>query len=192
MSKVVDLFGVDVAANPDADWRRIVGDQNCPFAGKRCFKVRKSQPGISIGTCTIHHGREPAPVMIRPNRLTERGQVFVDCLHLLQIHHKISTFEHMNKNLVLIIQDCLLNYMKRTFSFGRLSAPRDADPMHFHSYKLVHDDAGHRLKLDERFSTNTEGVTVCLGSQAEANVDMDQVVTAIEAKISPATLFKLN
>ena len=281
MSKVVDLFGIDVAANPGTDWSQVLADQHCPYVGKRCFKVRKSQPEISIGTCMMQYGRDPAPVMICPNRLLERRQIFVDCLHLLQghrpgnelhivseisvpggsvdyflvstlngkvrdfvgielqtldttgtvwperqrlikelgfdvdgndtgstkpygmnwkmtaktilvqLHHKVSTFAHLNKNLVLVIQDCLLGYMKREFSFGHLNAPRDADPMHFHSYKLDVSNAGHRLSLDERFSTDTDGIATCLGLQAEANVEMDQIVTAIEAKISPATLFNL-
>lgn len=281
MSKVVDLFGVDVAENPDADWLKIVGEQSCPYAGKRCFKVRKSQPEISIGTCTMQYGRDPAPVMICPNRLLERRQIFVDCLHLLQghrpgnelhivpevsvpggsvdyilvsslngrvrdfvgielqtldttgtvwperqrllrelglevedgdigstkpygmnwkmtaktilvqLHHKVSTFEHLNKNLVLVVQDCLLAYMKREFSFGHLNAPRDADPMHFHSYRLDQGNTGHRLSLDERYSTDTDGIAICLGLQADANVEMEHIVSAIESKLSPATLFNL-
>lgn len=282
MSKVVDLFGIDVAASPDVDWPKIVGEQKCPYVGKRCFKVRKSQPEISIGTCTMQYGRDPAPIMICPNRLLERRQIFVDCLHLLQghqpgnelhivseisvpggsvdyvlvstlngrvrdfvgielqtldttgtvwperqrllrelgfdveddhtsstkpygmnwkmtaktilvqLHHKVSTFEHLNKNLVLVVQDCLLKYMKREFSFGHLNTPRDADPMHFHSYRLDTGSSGHRLNLDERYSTDTDGIAVCLGLQAEASMEMTQIVTAIETKISPATLFNLN
>lgn len=281
MSKVVDLFGVDVAANPDADWLRIVSEQNCPYVGKRCFKVRKSQADIAIGTCSMQYGREPAPVMICPNRLLERRQIFLDCLHLLQghqpgnelhivpevsvpggnvdyilvstlngrvrdfvgielqtldttgtvwperqrllrdlgidvedrdakatklygmnwkmtaktilvqLHHKVKTFEHLNKNLVLVIQDCLLSYMQREFSFGHLNAPRASDPMHFHSYRLDNGSAGHRICLDERRSTDTDGIAVCLGLQAEASVEMGHIVSAIESKLSAATVFNL-
>ena len=86
MTKIVNLFGIDIAENPDVDWKRIVTDQHCPFSGKKCFKVRKSQPSISIGTCTIVHGQDSSPIMICPNRLLERQKIFVDCLHLLQGH----------------------------------------------------------------------------------------------------------
>ena len=282
MSKVIDLFGIDVAAHPETDWSQILADRYCPFVGKRCFKIRKSQPEISIGTCTMQYGHEPAPIMICPNRLLERRQIFVDCLHLLQghqpgnelhivseisvpggsvdcflvstldgkvrdfvgielqtldttgtvwperqrlldelgfevdendtestksygmnwkmtaktilvqLHHKVSTFEHLNKNLVLVVQDCLLRYMKREFNFDHLNAPRDADPMHFHSYRLDVGEGGHHISLDEWFSTDIDGIAICLGLQAEANIEMAQIVNAIESKISPATLFNLS
>lgn len=48
---------------------------------------------------------------------------------LVQLNHKIQTFEHLNKHLVLVIQDRLLTYMRREFSFGHLSQQaRVADP----------------------------------------------------------------
>lgn len=50
------------------------------------MKVRKSQPSISIGTCTVNYGSEPHPIMICPFRLLERRQVFTDALHLLTLH----------------------------------------------------------------------------------------------------------
>ena len=282
MNKVVDLFGVDVGANRATDWKRIVTEQYCPFVDKKCFKVRKSQPEISIGTCTMRYGQDLSPIMICPLRLLERRQIFVDCLHLLrghtpgnelhivsevgvpggsvdyflvsvlegrvrdfvgielqtldttgtvwperqrliqelgmkvesvdttskkrynmnwkmtaktilvQLHHKIGTFEHLNKSLVLVIQDKLLHYMKGEFNFGHLSVARPADPMHFHSYRFTEAEDGHHITLDDRFSTDTQGIATCLGLQAESNVELRQIVETIEAKISRATLFNLS
>lgn len=282
MNKVVDLFGLDLVASDEVDWKHVIADQICPFTGKKCFKVRKSQPSISIGTCTVMHGRSSTPIMICPNRLLERQQIFVDCLHLLQghspgnelhvvsevsvpggsvdyflvsalagsvkdfvgieiqtldttgtiwperqrllqelgldvddadissnkpygmnwkmtakttlvqLHHKVRTFENLNKHLVLVVQDMLLSYMKQEFSFGHLSVARNADPMHFHSYNFSRKASGHRIMLAERYSTDTEGVSVCLGLQAEINVELSEIVTAIEAKISEATLFNIS
>jgi hypothetical protein len=40
----------------------------------------------SIGTCTVAYGKEGHPVVICPTRLTEKGQIFADCLHLLTTH----------------------------------------------------------------------------------------------------------
>jgi len=49
VNKIIDLFGFDVAASDGVDWGTVITNQHCPFAGKKCFKVRKSQPNISIG-----------------------------------------------------------------------------------------------------------------------------------------------
>ncbi len=85
MSKVVELFGR--TALPQAeDWNRIVTEQQCPFLGKTCYKIRKSDPKTSIGSCTVLYGKTPEPIVICPTRLIERGQVFSDCLHLLTTH----------------------------------------------------------------------------------------------------------
>src|SRR5690606_25420329 len=64
----------------------VIEKQICPFTKKRCFKVRKSEPNISIGTCTVRYGSENVPVVICPNRLLQKRKVFMDCLHLLQLH----------------------------------------------------------------------------------------------------------
>lgn len=280
MSKILDLFGVDTDLATVQDWRAIVEKQQCPFLGKRCFKSRKSQPEISIGTRTVAYGSEP--IIICPARFLERKQVFTDCLHLLtghqpgnelhilseisipggsidfvlvsaldrkikdfvgvelqtldttgtvwperqrflhskglpvppadiqstkaygmnwkmtaktilvQLNHKIQTFEHLNKHLVLVIQDRLLTYMRREFSFGHLSQQaRVADPMHFHAYSLANSDKGHQIKLAERVSTDTAGIARCLGLQTEANVELEVIVAALEAKLSDRTAFTL-
>lgn len=84
MTEVLELFGETTSR--DRDWAAIVGSQVCPFLKGRCIKVRKSQPEISIGTCTVAHGRDRRPMMICPFRLLERNRIFVDCLHLLSAH----------------------------------------------------------------------------------------------------------
>ena len=40
---------------------------------------------------------------------------------LMQLHHKIQTFEHVNRKLVLVVQDKLLEYMEREFDFTHLT-----------------------------------------------------------------------
>ena len=282
MSKIVDLFGIDVARNRDSDWGRIVGEQQCPFSGERCFKVRKSSPDISIGTCTVNYGRERRDIMICPNRLLQKKIVFTDCIHLLtkhepgnefhvvseisipggsvdyflasvkngkvkdfvgiefqtmdttgtvfpererllqelglevdaddvastkrfgmnwkmttktilfQLHHKIDTFEHINSHLVLAVQDCLLDYMKKTVDFDHLSSPGSVgDSMHFHSYKLNQSGNEAKLELDSRLSTDAKGIAACMGLQVEAKVELEKIVKAIEDKVSEDTLLAL-
>lgn len=84
MTKIIDLFGHDTTTTVQPDWQAIIDGQHCPFVDRRCYKVRKSQPEISIGTCTVQYGKEP--IIICPLRLLERRQIFTDCLHLLTGH----------------------------------------------------------------------------------------------------------
>lgn len=277
---VVELFGRS-ATKPFKNWKEIIEEQECPFLNSRCYKVRKSDPDISIGTCTVLYGRPPEPVIICPTRLIERRQIFIDCLHLLtthqpgnelhivseiavpggsvdyflvsaregrvrdfvgvelqtmdstgtvwperqrllrklavpradnaensdkpygmnwkmtaktilvQMHHKIQTFEHVNKKLVLVTQDKLMTYMTKEFNFAHLNNPATVgDSMHFHSYQTAEQaDHSYRLTLQARLSTDAAGIAQCLGLQAEARVELEQIIAALQAKISPVTLF---
>lgn len=110
---------------------------------------------------------------------------------LVQMHHKIRTFEHVNKKLVLVIQDQLLEYMSREFDFGHLHHPGVlGDAMHIHAYGLgTAADRSSKLVLRSRFSTDADGVGRCLGLQVEARIELEQIVRALKAKLSPATLF---
>ncbi|MBF0626360.1 MAG: hypothetical protein HQL82_16350 [Magnetococcales bacterium] len=280
MSKVAELFG-HAAGNVALDWSGIVTSQQCPYLNRRCYKVRKSNPGLSIGSCTVLHGSPPAPTIICPTRLIERRQIFTDCFHLLtlhepgnelhivaevsvpggsvdyflvsvadgkvkdfvgielqtldttgtvwperqrlvrelglprsddaefsdksfgmnwkmtaktiliQMHHKVTTFEHVNKKLVLVVQDGLLSYMGREFRFDHLKHPAVmGDSMHLHAYRMVrHDGGDFRITMAARLSTDAEGIATCLGLQAEARVELEQIIVSLQAKISAATLF---
>ena len=280
MNYVVEFFGRS-SANERENWERVVAEQVCPFLGRRCYKVRKSEPDTSIGSCTVLIGKDARPVMICPTRLIERQQIFLDCIHLLtahepgnelhivsevtvpggsvdyflvsardtavrdfvgielqtldttgtvwperqrllkdlglprqddsehlnkpfgmnwkhtaktilvQIHHKISTFEHVNRRLVLVMQDHLLDYMADQFEFAHLQNPAlIGDSMHFHSYALEHQENGsYRLALDSRWSTDVDGIAICLGLQAEARISLNTIVRSLEEKISSDTLF---
>lgn len=83
-NKVLELFGQSTRQNHQ--WQKVVREQRCPFTSTKCFKVRKSQPEVSIGSCTVRYGRDPRDIVICPNRLLERKQAFTDCLHLLTLH----------------------------------------------------------------------------------------------------------
>lgn len=112
---------------------------------------------------------------------------------LVQLHHKIRTFEHVNKHLVLIAQDALFAYMKKAFSFSHLEQARLGDPMQFHSYSLQQSEGGEwRLQLGERLSTDSSGIAKCLGLQGEANVEFEEIIKQLEAKVSGQTLLNLG
>ena len=85
MSKVLELFGISTAAQ-EIDWREKVDHQHCPYLNRACLKVRKSQPEVSIGTCSVSYRIGENPVLICPHRFLERKQIFIDCLHLLHTH----------------------------------------------------------------------------------------------------------
>jgi hypothetical protein len=281
MNIVAELFGRHAGGRRD-NWNKIVKDQKCPYLDKKCYKVRKSDPGVSIGTCTVLYGRPLAPLIICPARLIERRRIFTDCLHLLtthepgnelhlvsevsipggsvdyflvsakngkvrdfvgielqaldttgsiwrerqqlliqlevlreeisgegnkafginwkmgaktilvQLHHKIQTFEHVHKKLVLVVQDKLLDYMSREFNFAHLKNPAlGGDSMHFHSYQLEGQaDKRFKLSMSSRLSTDADGVGACLGLQAEARIELRQILEALQEKISPSTIFE--
>jgi hypothetical protein len=280
MRGIVELFGHS-AAEPRRDWRAIIRQQQCPFLGKTCYKVRKSDADTSIGTCAVLYGRKAEPIVICPTRLIERRQIFIDCLHLLtihepgnelhivseisipggsvdyflvsakagrvrdfvgvelqtldttgtvwperqrllkelgvprkddaeksdkpygmnwkmtaktiliQMHHKTQTFEHVNRKLVLVAQDKLLTYMSKEFNFGHLSNPPTiGESVHFHAYSMTRQpDRSFRLMLQSRLSTDANGIARCLGLQAEARIELEEIIQTLQAKISPETLF---
>ena len=280
MSNVVELFGISTE-KPGVEWKKVISDQHCIFANKRCYKTRKSDPGVAIGTCTVLYGKEAAPVIICPKRLIERGQIFTDCFHLLtthepgnelhivsevsipggsvdyflvsardgkvkdfvgielqtldttgtvwperqrllreldipraddgefsdkpygmnwkmtaktilvQMHHKVQTFEHVHKKLVLVIQDKLLAYMTKEFQFDHLHSPaRIGDSIHMHAYSMNRvATKDFQLSMVSRLSTDADGIGICIGLQAEARVELEQIIEALQAKISRATLF---
>lgn len=280
MSRVRELFTFSVEKD-DVKWKDVVKKQHCRYSNKRCFKVRKSQANISIGTCTVQYGQEKKDIIICPHRLTERKQIFADCLHLLtshqpgnelhlvpevsipggnvdyflvstdsdrkvkdfvgielqtmdttgtlwperelalqdlglkknipapqkpfgmnwkmtaktilvQLHHKIDTFESINKHLVLVIQDHLLEYIKTEFAFAHINThPLIGDSMHFHSYKLKKEEKDYKLVLDSRHSTDSNGISKLLGLNANAKIGFDEIAQILESKISDSTVFSI-
>jgi len=111
---------------------------------------------------------------------------------LVQLHHKIQTFEHLSKKLVLVVQDHLLAYMKKKFSFDHLENARLGDPMHFHSYSLEPEEGVLKLQLAEQLSTDTAGIAKCLGLQSEAKVEVKAIIRQIEDKLSDHTLMNIE
>lgn len=277
MSKVVELFTYPVS-NDCLNWDQIIGSQFCQYTKKKCFKVRKSEPDISIGTCVVKYGKQNDDIIICPHRLLQNNQIFIDCIHLLtlhqpgnelhivsevsipggsvdyflvstdetrkvidfvgielqtmdttgtvwperqlalyelgqipmepnidktfgmnwkmtaktilvQLHHKIQTFQSINKHLVLIVQDPLLQYMQREFSFAHVHEPsRLGDSMQFHSYRFLQNNADYKIKLEHRYSTDSNGISKLLGLNAEANIGLEEIVSILETKISDATM----
>ena len=111
---------------------------------------------------------------------------------LVQLHHKIQTFAAINRRLVLVTQDHLLNYLKGNFEFSHVVRARLHDSMHFHAYSFGESDAVFRIKLDQRLSTDADGVAACLGLKAEPKVNLAEIVSQLERKLSADTLLKIR
>ena len=109
---------------------------------------------------------------------------------LMQLHHKVQTFEGVNKHLVLVIQDSFLDYMRKEFTFDHLNNALVGEPMHIHTYSLAQaQDGNFHLELMARYSTDSNGVAISLGLKTDPNIELDVIVKVLEAKISDATLF---
>ncbi|MEW6181505.1 MAG: NotI family restriction endonuclease [Chloroflexota bacterium] len=108
---------------------------------------------------------------------------------LIQIHHKIPTFQKINRRLVLVIQNHLLEYMRRAFRFEHLRNASIGDPLHIHTYQIAKTDDKYTLNLTSRYSTDAQGVAASLGLKTEANIELEQLNKLLEQKISDATLF---
>jgi len=280
MTKVAELYGN--STKHSLSWGDIASIQNCPFLARKCLKNRKSEPAITIGTCTVTYGREARNIIICPFRLLERSQIFIDCIHLLtlhepgnelrivpeisvpggsidyclasvrsgkvidfvgielqtldttgtvwperqrflqnhgievkdsdvtsgkgfgmnwkmtaktilmQLHHKIHTFEHLSKHLVLVTQDCLIEYMQGEFSFEHIKDARLGNPMHFHSYSLLTESSGYHLQLTQRWSTDANGIAQCLGLQTSPRVELEVILRQIEERLAQSTLLSVG
>jgi hypothetical protein len=112
---------------------------------------------------------------------------------LMQLHHKIDTFEHVNRKLVLVVQDRLLEYMRREFNFTHLREPAIiGDSMHLHVYQMTRESDGSlKITMRTRLSTDSHGIANCLDLQAEARVELKQILELLQAKISSTTRFTL-
>lgn len=280
-NNIIELFTIPTTSL-ESNWATIVNEQHCPLIAKKCDKIRKSEPDIAIGTCTVNYGvREPKDVIICPHRFLERGQIFIDCIHLLtlhepgnelhkiaevqipggnidymlvsvdngnvvdfvgielqaldttgslwsyrqellhnlgiiaeadipdkktfgmnwkmtaktilmQLHHKIETFQAINRHLVLIMQDTFLDYVRSEFQFDHIDKAKQGHPLHFHSYSFNQQDSdNYRIKLDERLSTDTDGFSKALGLRADANIEFEAIIEILQNKISDDTRLEI-
>lgn len=109
---------------------------------------------------------------------------------LMQLHHKVETFESLNKKLILVLQDDLMRYMKQEFSFTHLTAARSQDALQFHPYRLVGRSGGLVLEGCDRLSTDAAGVARALELGQSGSVPVEQITGALERKMTMDTVWK--
>lgn len=83
MGKISEFFGL-YCRDTALDFKQAMDTQTCPYTQRICFKMRKSNPEIKIGTCSVRYQNQD--IIICPFRLLEHSQIFIDCLHLLTMH----------------------------------------------------------------------------------------------------------
>ena len=110
---------------------------------------------------------------------------------LVQMHHKAQTFEAINKHFVLIVQEPLMRYMEQEFEFSHVSQALIGNTVHFHSYALKNVDGTLRLALSSRKSTDSDGVGKCLGLRAEPMMELSELISLLESRLSDGNLLSL-
>ena len=110
---------------------------------------------------------------------------------LMQMHHKSETFEYINKHLVLIVQDPLLNYMKKEFSFDHISGVRLGDPVHIHSYGVKNENDSIKLELNTRLSTDALGIAKSLNLNVNPKVELAEIIELLEDRLSDDNRLKI-
>ena len=103
---------------------------------------------------------------------------------LMQMHHKSETFEHLNKHLVLVIQKPFFDYINREFSFSHIQGTRIGDPVHIHAYDFKENASHLKLSLDTRISTDSNGIAKSLGLNAQSKIKFEELIAALEKKLS--------
>lgn len=107
---------------------------------------------------------------------------------LVQLHHKVQTFEHVNRHLVLVVQDHFLAEMRKSFNFNHIGAATSGDSMHFHAYSLSQNADGYRLELATRLSTDANGVGISLGLQPSPKLELAAIHANLEQRIQQLKL----
>jgi hypothetical protein len=112
---------------------------------------------------------------------------------LVQLLHKVNTFEHLSKKFVLVLQDRLMQYMQQEFTFQHLTnPPLPSDAMRFHVYGLRTHGNQPSLQLMQQYGTTTAGVEKCLHLQAEAKVELPVITNKIQEKICDKTRLRTD
>ncbi|HNC49080.1 MAG TPA: NotI family restriction endonuclease [bacterium] len=109
---------------------------------------------------------------------------------LVQLHHKILTFESLHKHLLLVVQDKMMDYMTSQFDFSSLHDTLNGDSMHFHMYEMSKKGHKFQLVLKNRKSTDADGIAKCLGLQANPQVELNIILETLTKSISEKTILK--
>lgn len=277
---IPELFGRSTRHDDVTDWSEHIDAQHCRFVGKQCYKTRKSQPEVAIGTCAVGVNKVALPVIICPNRFLERNQVFFDCLHLLTQHepgnelhvvseygipggsvdymlvssadgravdfvgiefqaldttgsvwpyrqaaaavlgsdvdvppaknfganwkmtaktilmqllHKLGTFQSAQRHLVCVLQLQLFEYFESSFAFSHIQSADESQPLHFHSYLYTPGPTTEStIRLAKRSSTDEDGLALGLRLKAGTDSSVSTLLESLSGRLSESTLLTFD
>jgi hypothetical protein len=106
---------------------------------------------------------------------------------LVQLHHKVATFEHVGRYFVLVVQDHFMTEMIKSFSFDHVGEAKLGNHMHFHAYSLMQTATEYRLELAMRKSTDSQGVQTLLGNASEAKIELQAIFDILQEKIAKSS-----
>lgn len=108
---------------------------------------------------------------------------------LAQLLQKSQLFASMGRNLVLICQTPLFNYMQKTFNFDGVKEADTRDVLHFHMYDYISSPFGMQLKLSSMRSASLDVVESMMGRHMDSNQILKETNATIASRLKPEYLF---
>ncbi|RGK44739.1 hypothetical protein DXD09_09395 [Ligilactobacillus ruminis] len=108
---------------------------------------------------------------------------------LAQLLQKSQLFASMNRNLVLICQTPLFDYMQANFNFEGVREADSRDVLHFHMYDYVSKPFGMQLKLSSMRSASLDVVESIMGQRQDNNQALQEINATISSRLKPEYLF---
>lgn len=105
---------------------------------------------------------------------------------LVQLLHKIETFDKLGKRLVLVLQDVLFSRMCHDFNFDHVQeivSDADEHPMRFHLYGFDPGFEEWVIRPAGRYGTDVPGVAACLLPNKRMKVEPQKIDQAIKGTI---------
>ncbi|KTG09530.1 hypothetical protein AUR64_17335 [Haloprofundus marisrubri] len=78
-----------------------------------------------------------------------------------QAYKKGQTFGEWGENLIFLVQDVSIDYIRDNYDASGLRSARKDDPVHFYSYRMDynHETDNYEWAIDEKLSADIDGVT---------------------------------
>lgn len=102
---------------------------------------------------------------------------------LAQLVQKSQLFSKMNKNLVLICQTPLYDYMAANFNFADVHDASLTDVLHFHAYDYLSNGSEMELKLAKMRSASLEAVERIMGAGSSDGEEYRKICEILLSRI---------
>jgi hypothetical protein len=103
------------------------------------------------------------------------------------VYKKGVIIESWGKRIIFVIQDVALAYLRNACDTSGLRVADPADPVHFYTFSMKWDDHSNAwlLGLDEKVSTNTEGIRrILAGANKDTFPTLDKFMANVARKLT--------